>query len=148
MKKLTIVSTTCLVVIAAVLMYQAWSQYRHRQEAEAALHHVEEVKPPRFQATVPPARESTTEPSGQIIVSVSERGEIRLNGHEAGTTGDTDQLRAKLEQFLRERAGQHPGKAVFVRAHRNLSYAEVAKVIDAAKRAGADPVGLQAEEMR
>lgn len=148
MKKLSIVSTACLVIIAAILVHQAWSQYKHRLEAEAALRHSEEVRPPRFQATVPPADESTTNPSGQIIVSVTDRGEIKLNGQEAGTTGDTDHLRAKLERFLRERAGHHPGKAVFIRAHHNLSYAEVAKVIDTAKRAGADPVGLQAEETR
>ena len=148
MKKLSIVSTACLVIIAAILVHQAWSQYKHRQEAEAALHHIGEVRPPRFQATVPPAGQSTTDPSGQIIISVNDRGEIKLNGLEAGTTGDTGMFRAKLEQILRERTGQHPGKAVFVRAHYKVSYAEVEKVIDAAKRAGADPVGLQAGEMR
>lgn len=148
MKKLTIISTACLVIIAAILVHQTWSHYTHRREAEAALSNVEDIKPPRFQATVPPAGESTTDPSGQIIVTVSDHGEIKLNGQEAGTTGDTNQLRAKLEQILRERAGQHPGKAVFVRAHHKVSYAEVEKVIDAARRAGADPVGLQAEEMR
>ncbi len=148
MKKLTIVSTACLVIIAAILVYQAWSQYKHRREAEAALQHVEDIRPPRFQATAPPDGESTIDTSGQIIVSVSEHGEIKLNDQVAGTTADTEQLRAKLEQVLRERAAHHIGKAVFVRTHHKVKYAEVAKVIDAAKRAGAGPVGLQAEEMK
>jgi biopolymer transport protein ExbD len=60
-----------------------------------------------------------------------------------GTTSDTSQLRAQLDQYFRERGDRSSGRAVFVKASRKISYAEVIKVIDAVKGADADPVGLE-----
>jgi len=38
-------------------------------------------------------------------------------------------------------------KTVFVKAPRSLAYGEVVKVIDAIKAAGANPVGLQVDDL-
>jgi biopolymer transport protein ExbD len=38
-------------------------------------------------------------------------------------------------------------RTVFVRAPRSIAYGEVAKVIDSIKGAGAQPVGLQTDEL-
>lgn len=74
---------------------------------------------------------------------VDDEGRLKLNAQEAGTTSDTSRLRAKLEQYFRERGDRAPGRTVFVKASRKLPYTEVTKVVDAAKGAGADPVGLE-----
>ena len=38
-------------------------------------------------------------------------------------------------------------KTVFIKAPKNINYGSVVKVIDAVKQAGADPVGLQIDEL-
>ncbi len=38
-------------------------------------------------------------------------------------------------------------KTVFIRAPRSLNYGEVARLIDAVKGTGADPIGLQIDDL-
>ena len=51
-------------------------------------------------------------------------------------------------QVLTALRPQGTGATVFLRAPRELSYGSVAKVIDGIKGAGANPVGLQIDELR
>jgi biopolymer transport protein ExbD len=144
MKKLAIgIITVSLLVIALTGLYNVWTNYRRGKEAEAALANMEANKPPRYQVEVPSKRPEGANSPDAVVVSVDDEGRLKLNSQEAGTTSDTSQLRAKLEQFFRERGDSHPGRTVFVRASSKLRYTEVKKVIDAAKSAGANPVGLQ-----
>jgi biopolymer transport protein ExbD len=145
MKKLAVISTLCLVIIAAVVLYNQYSDYRRTKEAEAALANIEANKPQRYETEVPPGGPNGSSSSGGAVVWVGDDGRLMLNSQEAGTTSDTSQLRAKLEQYFRERGDHSPGRTVFVKASRNLPYTEITKVVDAAKGAGADPVGLQVE---
>jgi biopolymer transport protein ExbD len=143
MKKLAVISTLCLVIIAAILLYNQYSEYRYAKEAEAALTNMEANKPQRYKAEIPPEGLRNSAALEEVVVLVDDQGRLKLNSQEAGTIDDTSQLRAKLEQYFRERGDSHPGRTVFVRASSKLRYTEVKKVIDAAKSAGADPVGLQ-----
>jgi biopolymer transport protein ExbD len=142
MRKLTVVNTACLVIITAVLLHRAWSEYRQTQEAQATLN-TEAAKPPRFKTELPFEDIRASDPSHQLVISVDDVGGLRLNAEEVGTINDMSRLRSKLEQLFKERGGRQPDRTVSVRASRKLPYGEIAKVIDAAKSAGADPVGLQ-----
>jgi biopolymer transport protein TolR len=81
-----------------------------------------------------------------------------------GSVGDAGGVAVRLAQEWRERKSNGDWKAeliaradlapderiertVFVRAPRSIAYGEVAKVIDSIKDAGAQPVGLQTDEL-
>jgi biopolymer transport protein ExbD len=98
------------------------------------------------------------------VVSISPDLQIKLNQDSMGSVNDTAPLSQKLVQVFRQRKEQHaykPGmetrsdlpeedrieKTVFVKAPRSLKYGEVVKVIDALKGAGANPVGLQVDDL-
>jgi biopolymer transport protein ExbD len=85
-----------------------------------------------------------------LIVTVDEGGRILISAGGAGeeAVADAEQLRARLEQLVRERRGRGLGGAVFVKTYPRVKYAEVVKIIEAARRAGADPVGLRLDEAR
>jgi len=82
-----------------------------------------------------------------------------------GTVEDTSKLGLRLSELFHERTKNQVfrdtmrfridlpvelriEKTVFVKAPRAVSYGEVAKVIDAIKGAGADPVGLQLDKLQ
>jgi biopolymer transport protein ExbD len=81
-----------------------------------------------------------------------------------GSVNDTGALSVRLQQVFQQRKelrAYKPGmetrtdlpederieKTVFVKAPRSLHYGEVVKVIDAIKGAGANPVGLQVDDL-
>jgi biopolymer transport protein ExbD len=81
-----------------------------------------------------------------------------------GSVNDTGNLSMRLAQVFQQRREQRaykPGmetrsdlpeserieKTVFVKAPRSLHYGDVVKVIDAIKGAGANPVGLQVDDL-
>jgi biopolymer transport protein ExbD len=144
MRKIVIgVITISLAIIAFVMSYQLWADYKKAREAETELANMEANKPERLKVIIPPEDSRTLESPTQLVVSVYESGALMLNAQQAGTISDMSQMRSKLEQVFRERGDQQPDRAVFVRTPRTLKYAEVTKVIDAVKQAGANPVGLQ-----
>jgi biopolymer transport protein ExbD len=144
MKKFVIsIITVSLAVIALTGLYMAWNHRQRAKEAEVALANSEANKPQRYKVEVPPDGSGESNSPDEIVVFIDDRGRLKLNSQEAGTTSDTSQLRAKLEQYFRERGDRYPGRMVFVKASSKLPYTEVTKVVDAAKGAGAEPVGLQ-----
>lgn len=129
------------------------------------------LKPSRFKAAVPTQRDPNEDLSKlkpnplTLVVSISSDLQIKLNSDSMGSVNDTSALSSKLlatfEQRTKERAYK-PGmetasadvkeedrieKTVFVKAPRSLAYGEVVKVIDAIKAAGANPVGLQVDDL-
>jgi hypothetical protein len=55
MKKIMIVTTIAsLAIIASVMSYRLWADYRQAHEAETALTKMEVNKPERFKAQIPP----------------------------------------------------------------------------------------------
>jgi biopolymer transport protein TolR len=85
-------------------------------------------------ALPPPARpDSGVDPSA-VVVAVDTNG-IRLGTNPALTV-------AALERALREELTVRRDKTVFVRAVGGVAYARVVEVVDAARGAGADRIGL------
>jgi biopolymer transport protein ExbD len=128
------------------------------------------LKPARFKAMVPQRVEDERVKMSQqtLIVSVERDLSLKLLlGKDVvaeGTVGEAGEVAARLASEWRERklAGkwktdlaarsdlppdERIERTVFVRAPRSLAYGEVARVIDAVKGAGAQPVGLQTDEL-
>jgi biopolymer transport protein ExbD len=127
------------------------------------------LKAARFKALVPeepaPRRQPVRPHPLMIVVTVERDLRLRLNGGDyLGTTADPTRLTEELYKRLREReaAGtprqnvidpsslppaERIEKTVFIKAPRSVRYGEVVRVIDHVKGAGANPVGLQIDEL-
>jgi biopolymer transport protein ExbD len=100
-----------------------------------------------------------------LVVTVQPDHTLKLNGLEdMGTVEDTSKLSAALVSLFKLRTTNHVYRAemvtrldvpeqyriektVFVKAPRSIAYGDVAKVIDGLKGSGADPVGLQLDDL-
>ena len=128
------------------------------------------LKPSRFKADIPTQRDPNEDLSKlkpnplTLVVSIAPDMSIKLNQDSFGSVNDTAPLAAKLYQTFRERKEQRAykvgmetatnvkeddriEKTVFVKAPRTMKYGDVVKVIDAIKGAGANPVGLQVDDL-
>jgi|SRR4030095_11691595 biopolymer transport protein ExbD len=128
------------------------------------------LKPSRFKADIPTQRDPNEDLSQlkpnplTLVVSISPDLGLKLNQDSMGSVNDTGTLSQRLRQVFQQRKEQRaykPGmetrsdlpeeerieKTVFVKAPRSLPYGEVVKVIDAIKGAGANPVGLQVDDL-
>ena len=120
------------------------------------------LKPARFEAKVPAEPKDTNNADVKpnpltLVVTINNTDKkVLLNQKEDG--GDVDNasvLTNKLIQIFKEREAQgtfregtnEVEKTVFIKAPKNLQYGSVVKVIDAVKQAGAEPVGLQIDEL-
>lgn len=118
-------------------------------------------KPSRFEAKVP------AEPKEQdknvilkqnpntLIIFVQKDGKLRINTQDVGDVSDTGPLTGSLTEtfkfresngILREGSSEVE-KTVFVKAPKTTRYGDIVKAIDAAKMAGADPIGLQIDDL-
>jgi biopolymer transport protein ExbD len=117
------------------------------------------LKPSRFKALVPTPLNQDEPPRETLItvlrVDVMNDLRLKLNGQEMGSVNDTSALSSTLAEVFRKRtdAGfkkfgtDRIEKTVFIKAPRSVKYGEVVKVIDGIKGAGADPVGLQVDDL-
>ena len=128
------------------------------------------LKPSRFKADIPTQRDPNEDVSKlkpnplTLVVSISTDLQLKLNQEGMGSVNDPSALSAKLQQVFQQRKEQHAykygmeaatnipedqriEKTVFVKAPRALHYGDVVKVIDALKGAGANPVGLQVDDL-
>ena len=123
----------------------------------------------RFKTLVPeepaPKQQPVAANPLTIVVTIERDLRLRLNGGEyLGTTTDPARLAGELHKRLldREAAGtprqgvvdpsslppaERIEKTVFIKAPRSVRYGEVVRVIDQIKGAGANPVGLQIDEL-
>ncbi len=118
------------------------------------------IRPTQVEAKAP--REQVADKSIQaplaLVVSVDTAGGLSLNGEKGlGSTAAPDQLIRRLTEIFVEREGNKTfarttqttdaapeiEKTVFIKAPRALDYGSVARVVDAVKSSGANPVGLQ-----
>ncbi|HLL99993.1 MAG TPA: biopolymer transporter ExbD [Pyrinomonadaceae bacterium] len=118
-------------------------------------------KPSRFEAKVP----AEPKPDEQnlvlkpnpntLIVFVDKENKIKLNQDDMGNIADPSSLINKLTETFNYRDANgvfregtnETEKTVFIKAPRSVKYGEVAKVVDAVKSAGAQPVGLQIDDL-
>jgi len=118
-------------------------------------------KPSRFEAKVPaepkPDEQNVVlKPNpNTLIVFVDKENKIKLNQDEMGNIADPSSLINKLTETFNYRDANgifregtnETEKTVFIKAPRSVKYGEVAKVVDAVKSAGAQPVGLQIDDL-
>jgi len=128
------------------------------------------LKPARFKAYVPTPPDDDRVLMSPLTITVAVERDLSMKllmGKTVvaeGTVGDAGEVAARLASEWRERKLSAKWKAgletradlppderiertVFVRAPGSIRYGEVARVIDAIKGAGAQPVGLQTDEL-
>ena len=129
---------------------------------------VSPLKPSVFKAQVPepPKQNNTDKPDiHNLVVTIKEDGTLELNKIGGmGSVNDTGKLSAELARIFQERARNQAyrfdmidrtdltdearvQKTVFIKAPKSIAYGEVAKVIDSIRGAGANPMGLQLDEL-
>jgi biopolymer transport protein ExbD len=119
------------------------------------------LKPSRFEAKVP------AEPKDQqnvnvkpnpltLVIAISKETKgITLNNEPFGDVSDTEKLVTKLREVFKGRENEgvfregtnEVEKTVFLKSPKSIRYGDVVKVIDAAKLAGASPIGLQVDDL-
>lgn len=116
------------------------------------------IKPSSLDANIPsepkPNDMADVNPDALVLVVRSD-DTLRLNQlDEMGTVADPQPAIAKLKEIFRLRtenlAFNNNGqinRSVFIKAPKTLSYGSVAKVVDAVKRSGAGPIGLQIDQL-
>ena len=128
------------------------------------------LKPSRFKADIPTQRDPNEDLSKlkpnplTLVVTIGTDLQIKLNQDNMGSVNDTAPLAQRLAQVFQQRKEQRAykvgmetrqdlkederiEKTVFVKAPRSTKYGDVVKVIDAIKGAGANPVGLQVDDL-
>ena len=128
------------------------------------------LKPSRFKADIPTQRDPNEDLSKlkpnplTLVVTIAPDLSIKLNQDALGSVNDTAPLAQKLAQTFQQRKETRAykvgfearsdlreedriEKTVFVKAPRATKYGDVVKVIDAIKGAGANPVGLQVDDL-
>ena len=119
------------------------------------------VKPSKFEAKVP------AEPKDQqqvdvkpnpltLVVSIDRNSRaLSLNNEPAGTVDEPENLTNKLLAIFKEREAndvRREGtneieKTIFIKSPTSIKYGDVVRVIDAVKEAGAQPIGLQIDDL-
>jgi biopolymer transport protein ExbD len=91
-----------------------------------------------------------------LVVTITSDRKLTLNQDDMGTADDTSWLIQRLALIFQQRTEEkvfRPGtdkveKRTYVKAARSLSFGEVKQVMDAVKQAGADPTGLQIDDLQ
>ncbi len=125
-------------------------------------------KPSRFKAMIPEPPPDIPAPPDPLalVVTIDKDLRLKLNGlsDDLGSTDDTSKLGDALVKLFQKRrdAGTYRDdvinpmdlpleervvKTVFIKAPRSISYGAVARVIDGVKGAGAEPIGLQIDDL-
>jgi biopolymer transport protein ExbD len=120
------------------------------------------LKPSRFEAKVPaePKPEDQTvipKPNPLTLVVAINKADrtITLNNEAAGDVSDPAALTNKLSEIFKGRENNgvfregtnEVEKTLFIKSPRSVKYGDVVKVIDAVKQAGAQPIGLQIDDL-
>ena len=125
------------------------------------------LKPARFLTKVPARPDSNplTANDKTLVVTIKSDRALMLNGlSDMGSVNDTSKLSSTLINVFQERLQNHAyrdemrdrsdlpeeariEKTVFIKAPRSIPYAEVVRVLDSIKGAGASPVGLQIDDL-
>ena|ERR1041384_540567 len=126
------------------------------------------LKPQRFLTNVPskPEPDDKVQPNLlTLVVTIKSDRSLALNrDSDMGSVYDTTKLCATLADLFRQRAVNHAykyelrdridlpedvrvEKTVFIKAPRSLPYADVIRVLDSLKGAGASPIGLQIDDL-
>jgi len=126
------------------------------------------MKPHRFNAKVPSPPDGRILPPDPrtLVVTVDQDRSLKLNGlTEMGTVDDMSKLNQELVALFAERTKNHVysdtlatrsdlpesqriERTVFIKAPRALPYGDIARLIDGIKGSGAEPIGLQVDNLK
>jgi len=126
------------------------------------------LKPQRFLAKVPSKPDRDVPLIAHIdtlVVTINSDLSLKLNSlTDMGSVNDTSKISATLSELFQERLQNHVyrdelrdrpdlpdsvriEKTVFIKAPRSMPYADVVRVLDGLKGAGASPIGLQIDDL-
>lgn len=125
------------------------------------------AKPTGFKAKIPqqPTNEKIEPNPLTLVVSLNRDASLKLNNDaNFGRADDSEKLVETLAEIFHRRAENHAyspnaqlrtdlsedekiERTVFIKAPRAIDYGRVAKVIDAVKTAGANPISLQIDDL-
>lgn len=128
---------------------------------------VSPMKPSAFKAKLPQKsnQEGGIPHPTTLVVTVNPDSTLKINSEtDFGTISEPQKLVAKLSETFKVRLenrvyadgmetrsdlseNERIQKTVFIKAPRKLPYGEVAKVVDAVKLAGANPISLQIDDL-
>jgi biopolymer transport protein ExbD len=129
---------------------------------------VSPLKPARFLAQVPSPPDRKDRVAANIltlVVTIKSDRTLMLNSlSDLGSVNDTSKLSTTLVDLFQQRLQNHVyrddardrvdlpdsvriEKTVFIKAPRSIPYAEVMRVLDGIKGAGAGPIGLQIDDL-
>ena len=127
------------------------------------------LRPSRFTAKLPaePQHNLPLEPDKRtLVVTIEPDHTLRLNAlTEMGTVEDPSKLNTTLASLFEERTRNKVyrddmrerfdlpdrlriEKTVFIKAPRNMPYGKIMQVMDGLKGAGAEPIGLQLDDLK
>ena len=129
---------------------------------------VSPLKPARFQVKIPSQSDKRLDvdpPPLGLLVTIKYDRTLMLNStSDMGSVDDTSKLNSMLVDVFQRRLHNHAygeqmsdrvdlpeetriEKTVFIKAPRSLRYADVVRVLDGIKSAGATPEGLQIDDL-
>ncbi len=118
-------------------------------------------KPSRFEAKVPaepkPEDQTVAKPNPLTLVVTINKADkkVSLNTEVLGDVTNTEELTNRLSAIFKDREASgafregtnEVEKTLFIKSPRSIRYGDVVKVIDAVKQAGAQPIGLQIDDL-
>ncbi len=120
------------------------------------------VKPSKFEAKVPAEPKPEEQPVNVkpnpltlvVTINKSDRS-LTLNTETLGDVTDASALTNRLTEIFKQREAEgtfregtsEVEKTLFIKSPRSVRYGDVVKVIDAVKVAGAQPIGLQIDDL-
>ena len=120
------------------------------------------MKPSKFEAKVPAEpkpedQQVVPKPNPLTLVVAINKADrkITLNNEAMGDVSDPSALTNRLSAVFKDREASgafregtnEVEKTLFIKSPRSVRYGDVVKVIDAAKQAGAQPIGLQIDDL-
>ncbi|MDQ2746050.1 MAG: biopolymer transporter ExbD [Acidobacteriota bacterium] len=120
------------------------------------------TKPHKFEAKVPAepkpdAQDVVAKPNPlTLVVGINSADKkVTLNNEPAGDVSNAGDLTTRLTAIFKDREANgvlregtnEVEKTVFIKSPRSMKYGEVVRVIDAVKQAGAQPIGLQIDDL-
>ena len=120
------------------------------------------LKPHKFEAKIPAEpkpdeQQANPKPNPlTLVVSINKSDKkVTLNNEDLGDTSNLSGLTDKLKQIFADRTQNNVlregtnevEKTLFIKSPRSVRYGEVVNIIDAVKQAGAQPIGLQIDDL-
>ena len=90
-----------------------------------------------------------------LVAALDKDGKLRLNMEDYGNVADTKKLETKLHDVFKDREANgvfregtnEIEKLVYIKADKSTKYGDFIKLVQAAKTAGAEPIGIQIDDV-